>query len=392
MKRFEELQISPESGLSFGIIAAVKKDKTSYSESWLSGLSTPLLGFVALLATFYTYGAVQNWSFVEAQNLNNNLKWERDFVDHLDKCLHPPSSLEICDRAFKKTVLWLNSKNQASQLAHPRFSLPSQTVVSEPVQSLNELRVRAEKFAEQIPVKLESEATLKALNTWLSQIDPYSHFAASSDSTKQSKSWDLFATEKGVSTLKIYNFNSQNMCDEIKAKLKTLQINPQVYALRVDLRGNPGGSVESALCLADLMVPKGSVLARFQKQEVQVPFRLSSAPSGVSGFIQRLREKFRKDNFDRKAYRGMVFAKTIEVIIDRNSASAAEMLAASLKDVRRARIVGERSFGKSSIQVPRNFEDFQGMSALITAYRWLRPSGESISATQGIVPDLNLKL
>jgi carboxyl-terminal processing protease len=77
------------------------------------------------------------------------------------------------------------------------------------------------------------------------------------------------------------------------------------------------------------------------------------------------------------------------VLINKGSASAAEIVAGALRDYKRATLVGETSFGKGSVQTP---EDLKGGAGLhITTGKWLLPKGDSISKI-GVKPDVEVLL
>ncbi|WP_252510952.1 S41 family peptidase, partial [Acinetobacter baumannii] len=78
----------------------------------------------------------------------------------------------------------------------------------------------------------------------------------------------------------------------------------------------------------------------------------------------------------------------VVVLADAGSASASEVLAGALRDNKRARVVGSRTFGKGSVQTVLPLDN--GDSVKLTTARYYTPSGKSIQAT-GIVPDVELK-
>ena len=124
------------------------------------------------------------------------------------------------------------------------------------------------------------------------------------------------------------------------------------------MRNNPGGYLEGAVYIASEFLNSGVVVS--QK---------NSDGSKQDLSVNR---------------RGSLTEIPMVVLINRGSASAAEIVAGALKDYNRAQIVGETSFGKGSVQTP--YELAKGASVHITTGKWFTPQGNTISKT-GIKPD-----
>ena len=133
--------------------------------------------------------------------------------------------------------------------------------------------------------------------------------------------------------------------------------------LIVDLRGNPGGFLQSAVDIASYFLPAGKVVV---KEE-----------SGVEGGDQ----VFRSRNRQLKEFT----PQNLVVLVDGGSASASEILAGALHDHGVATIIGSPTFGKGSVQELVELEG--GSSLKVTVARWLTPNGVSIS-DGGLTPDI----
>lgn len=145
------------------------------------------------------------------------------------------------------------------------------------------------------------------------------------------------------------------------------QINSSVKeldAIVVDLRGNPGGYLQSAVYIAEEFFSKKPVIyeENAQKEQTEV-----EAKNRNGAFTQ---------------------VPGIYVLLDKGSASASEILAAALKENRQAVIVGETSYGKGTIQDAKNFTDGSGLH--ITIAKWLTPNKEWVHGV-GITPDVEVK-
>lgn len=162
--------------------------------------------------------------------------------------------------------------------------------------------------------------------------------------------WDfMLNSAEGIGYIGLVHF-SRNTADEVEAVLKELMAQ-DMKALILDVRSNPGGLMESAVAIADLFLDAGPIVS--MKGRV-VPEKKWTA---------------RKGEF--------LCSVPMVVLTNRQSASASEVLSACLQDNHRAVIVGERTWGKGSVQNVVSLED--GKSALkITTASYFRPSGVNI--------------
>lgn len=131
----------------------------------------------------------------------------------------------------------------------------------------------------------------------------------------------------------------------------------------LDLRNNPGGLLDQAVSVSDMFLSGGEVVSTFGRHSSN-DRRYNAGPGEV--------------------FKGV----PIVVLINRGSASAAEIVAGALQDRDRARIVGVTSFGKGSVQTVMPLGADRGALRLTTA-RYYTPSGRSIQGT-GIDPDIEI--
>ncbi len=139
--------------------------------------------------------------------------------------------------------------------------------------------------------------------------------------------------------------------------------------LVLDVRGNPGGFLQSAVSIASYFLPTGKVIVR------------EHFGAGESGEPERL---YRSQG---KTLRGFAPEEMV-VLVDGGSASASEILAGALREHGVATLVGSQTFGKGSVQELVSLND--GSSVKITIARWLTPDGTSISEG-GLTPDIEVE-
>jgi carboxyl-terminal processing protease len=170
------------------------------------------------------------------------------------------------------------------------------------------------------------------------------------DRRKPNDDWDfMLDKDKKIGYLRIATF-SQNTAEELKKALSQLK-DEGAKGLIVDLRDDPGGLLSSAVEIADTFLDKGEIVST----------------KGRNTDARR---------YD--AHRDGLFEDLpMAVVINQNSASASEILSAALQDHKRAVIVGQRSYGKGSVQ---NIIDLEGGNSVLklTVASYYRPSGENI--------------
>ena len=167
--------------------------------------------------------------------------------------------------------------------------------------------------------------------------------------------------EPGYGYVRISAFQADTAAS-FQAQIDKLQANGKLRGLVLDLRSNPGGLLLAAVQVADDLLDKGNIVS-------------------TRGRISISDSKFDATPGDRLNGAPMV------VLVDAGSASAAEVLAGALRDNKRARVIGSRTFGKGSVQTVLPLDN--GDSVKLTTARYYTPSGKSIQAS-GIVPDVVL--
>jgi carboxyl-terminal processing protease len=174
-------------------------------------------------------------------------------------------------------------------------------------------------------------------------------------------------TEKradGVFLIELYSF-SANSPNLFRLALREF-IDAKSDKLLLDLRGNPGGYLEAAIDMASWFLPGGKIVVQedFGNDEPEKVYR----SSGYDIFNSKLK---------------------MVILVDGGSASASEILAGALKEHGIAKLVGDTTFGKGSVQelIPITSDT----SLKVTIARWLTPNGVSISDA-GIEPDVKVEL
>ena len=141
------------------------------------------------------------------------------------------------------------------------------------------------------------------------------------------------------------------------------QLKNKLLGIVIDVRNNPGGLLDQAVAVSDLFLEQGEIVSTRSRNEADTVKFMATEGDIAQGL-------------------------PIVVMINEGSASASEILSGALQDHHRAIILGEKSFGKGSVQTVIPLRDYGAMR--ITTARYYTPSGRSIQA-KGIEPDIEVK-
>jgi carboxyl-terminal processing protease len=175
------------------------------------------------------------------------------------------------------------------------------------------------------------------------------------DARKPDDSWNyLIDPERKIGYVRITNF-VQNTAQELEAALGQLQAEG-MKGLVIDLRDDPGGLLSAAVEVVDLFLKEGKVVTTKGRNQ-------------------------RDKTFEAEA-RGPYEDLPLAILINQHSASASEIVSAALQDHGRASIVGQRSYGKGSVQNILPLDNGQTILKLTVASYW-RPNGHNIHRFKG---------
>ena len=167
--------------------------------------------------------------------------------------------------------------------------------------------------------------------------------------------------DNNIGYIRLTSFND-NSSQQIKKQIDVLRNNKNLKAFILDLRNNPGGLLTQAIKITDFFLDNGEIVSTKSRKKTES------------------RRWFAKKG-------DITNGKTIVVLINYGSASASEIVAGALKDHKRAIIVGERSYGKGSVQ---SIIPLKNKGAIrLTVSKYYLPSGKSISEV-GVKPDIEV--
>jgi carboxyl-terminal processing protease len=170
-------------------------------------------------------------------------------------------------------------------------------------------------------------------------------------------------TNKDVAVLKLLKFGGETDGEWQNAVSEILQ-NKQVDKVVLDLRDNPGGYLEEAVNIASDFLKTGSVVA-----------------------IQEQGDGTRTDYKTQKL--GLLTNMKVVVLVNGGSASASEILAGALRDDLKIQLIGDKTFGKGTIQEPETLDNGAGLH--VTIAKWLTPDGTWVHGV-GLEPDVKISM
>ncbi|MDP2847974.1 MAG: S41 family peptidase [Humidesulfovibrio sp.] len=168
--------------------------------------------------------------------------------------------------------------------------------------------------------------------------------------------------EKGYLMCRITRFN-EHTTKELHDKITEYAKKTPIQGIVLDLRNNPGGLLDQAVTVADTFLADGLIV-----------------------YIQGKDPQSRRDFNGRKSQDDLTQVPLV-TLINAGSASASEIVAGALQDRKRSLLVGEKTFGKGSVQTVVSLPDGSGIK--LTTALYYTPNGRSIQA-EGIVPDLEI--
>ena len=194
--------------------------------------------------------------------------------------------------------------------------------------------------------------------------------------------------EPGFAWVRISQFQERTVADFARKVEELYKQEPQLKGLVLDLRNDPGGYLDAAVAISAAFLPENVTVVSANGQLEDSKFVYKASPRyyqrrGGTDPLKRLEE----------VTRGALKTVPLVVLINEGSASASEIVAGALQDHQRAKLLGNQTFGKGSVQTAVCLDSAFRMdncptAALkLTTSRYYTPSGKSIQA-KGIVPDV----
>jgi carboxyl-terminal processing protease len=194
--------------------------------------------------------------------------------------------------------------------------------------------------------------------------------------------------EPGYAWVRISQFQERTVADFARKVEDLYKQDPKLKGLVLDLRNDPGGYLDAAVAISAAFLPENVtvVSANGQLPESKFTYKASSRfyhHRGGPDPIKQLEE----------VTHGVLKSIPLVVLVNEGSASASEIVAGALQDYQRAKLMGNQTFGKGSVQTAVcldaafRMDNCPTAALKLTTSRYYTPSGKSIQA-KGIVPDV----
>lgn len=167
---------------------------------------------------------------------------------------------------------------------------------------------------------------------------------------------------KSVALMRLSRFGERTQDEWREAVSEIISKNP--VGLILDVRNNPGGFLEGAVFVSSEFLEGGDVVLQQNSEGEKTSFK-----------VNRL---------------GKLTKIPMITLINKGSASASEIVAGALQDRKRAKLLGEKSFGKGTIQEAQDLGGGTGIH--ITVAKWLTPNDRWVNDTQGLEPDVKIEV
>ena len=168
--------------------------------------------------------------------------------------------------------------------------------------------------------------------------------------------------DKNIGYIRLSSFN-ENSASQLRKKIEKFEKDNKISSYILDLRNNPGGLLSQAIYISDFFLNDGEIVSTKGRHERENRKFFAEEGDGING-------------------------KPLIVLINYGSASASEIVAGALQDQKRAILLGERTYGKGSVQsiIPLKNDG----AIRLTISKYYLPSGKSISEV-GVLPDIEIE-
>ncbi|MDO9165191.1 MAG: S41 family peptidase [Rhodoferax sp.] len=194
--------------------------------------------------------------------------------------------------------------------------------------------------------------------------------------------------EPGFAWVRISQFQERTVADFARKVEELYKQEPKLKGLVLDLRNDPGGYLDAAVAISAAFLPENVTVVSANGQLAESKFVYKASPR----YYQRRGGADPLKHLDEVTH-GSLKTVPLVVLVNEGSASASEIVAGALQDHQRAKLLGNQTFGKGSVQTAVcldasfRMDNCPTAALKLTTSRYYTPSGKSIQA-KGIVPDV----